>query len=335
MKAEEKSISQKDSLRRLLMKTEISMVFIIAILFAFASLGTQNFLTTYNLTNILKQCAIIGVISIAQTCIIITGGIDISCGAIVGFSTLMVAMGQARWGVGIFPSIILAMIAGVFWGGVNAALIHEFKVPAFVATLGTQTIIRGLIKVISNGGTVSGIAAQFADFASSNFLFIPKLAVVWGMIAVLVFLLLRYTVFGRNLFVLGSGIEVARLNGISIRKTTYAAYAFAGFLYGIAGVMLAARINSAIPTAGEGYETNAIAASVLGGASLAGGLGSIAGTALGTVLIILIDNVGTQFGIHSFVMQVITGCVIVVAIVADQLKKHPLVLKNYLKSLKK
>jgi len=335
VKAEENRMSHKDSLRRILMKTEISMIFIIAILFIFASLGTQNFLTSYNLTNILKQCAIIGVISIAQTCIIITGGIDISCGAIVGFSTLMVAMGQARWGIGVLPSIILAVVAGIVWGSVNAVLIHEFKVPAFVATLGTQTIIRGLIKVISNGGTVSGITAQFAEFASSSFLFIPKLAFVWGMISILVLLLLRYTVFGRNLFVLGSGVEVARLNGISIRKTTYAAYAFAGLLYGIAGVMLAARINSAIPTAGEGYETNAIAASVLGGASLAGGLGSIAGTALGTVLIILIDNVGTQFGIHSFVMQVITGCVIVVAIVADQLKKHPIGFKGYLKKLKR
>ena len=331
MKVEEKGFAKKDGFKKILMKTEVSIIFIIGILFIFASLGTQNFLTSYNLTNILKQCAIIGVISIAQTCIIITGGI----GAIVGFSTLMVAMGQARWGMGIVPSIFVAVVTGVIWGGVNASLIHEFKVPAFVATLGTQTIIRGLIKVISNGGTVSGIAPQFADFASSNILFIPKLAFVWGTISVLVFLLLRYTIFGRNLFVLGSGVEVARLNGISIRKTTYAAYAFAGLLYGIAGVMLAARINSAIPTAGEAYETNAIAASVLGGASLAGGLGSIAGTALGTILIILIDNVGTQFGIHSFVMQVITGCVIVVAIVADQLKKHPIGFMNHLKKTKR
>ena len=316
MKVEEKGFAKKDGFKKILMKTEVSIIFIIGILFIFASLGTQNFLTSYNLTNILKQCAIIGVISIAQTCIIITGGIDISCGAIVGFSTLMVAMGQARWGMGIVPSIFVAVVTGVIWGGVNASLIHEFK-------------------VLSNGGTVSGIAPQFADFASSNILFIPKLAFVWGTISVLVFLLLRYTIFGRNLFVLGSGVEVARLNGISIRKTTYAAYAFAGLLYGIAGVMLAARINSAIPTAGEAYETNAIAASVLGGASLAGGLGSIAGTALGTILIILIDNVGTQFGIHSFVMQVITGCVIVVAIVADQLKKHPIGFMNHLKKSKR
>lgn len=214
--------------------------------------------------------------------------------------------------------IAVAVIAGLF----NAMLVYEFKVPAFVATLGSQTILRGLIKVISNGGTVSGIDKGFSGFASNAVLFIPNLAIVWFVIAVICFFLLKYAIFGRNLFVLGSGEEVAKLNGISIRKTIYSTYAFAGLLYGIAGILLCARINSAIPTAGEAYETNAIAASVLGGASLAGGCGSVFGTVLGTILIILIDNVGTQFGIGAFVMQVITGCVIVIAIVVDQLKKR-------------
>lgn len=310
------------NLKALFMKTEVSMVAIILLIFIIASVGTENFLTEYNLTNVLKQSAIIGIISIAETCIIITGGIDISCGAIVGMSTLMVAMGQVEWGLGIGGSITLAIFVGVISGLFNAVLIHEFNVPAFVATLGSQTILRGLIKVLSNGGTVAGIQRKFSEFASSSIGPIPNLAIVWLIIAIICFLVLRYTVFGRNLFVLGSGSEVARLNGISIRKTTYMAYAFAGLLYGIAGVLLCARINSAIPTAGEAYETNAIAASVLGGASLAGGAGSIIGTVLGTVLIILIDNVGTQFGIGAFVMQVVTGCVIVIAIVVDQLKKR-------------
>ncbi|MGL5437632.1 MAG: ABC transporter permease [Lachnospiraceae bacterium] len=316
------SNSTKSGVTALLMRTEISMILIIGILFVAASIGTENFLSAYNLTNILKQCAIIGVISIAQTYVIITAGIDISCGAIVGMSTLMVAMGQARWGVGVSGSMILGIVVAVICGLFNAMLVHEFNVPAFVATLGSQTILRGLIKVFSNGGTISGLSKNFSAFASSSTFFIPNLAIVWLLIAVIGFLVLKYTIFGRNLFVLGSGSEVAELNGISIRKTTYATYAFAGLLYGIAGVMLAARINSAIPTAGEGYETNAIAASVLGGASLTGGSGSIIGTVLGSVLIILIDNVGTQFGIGSFVMQVITGCVIVIAIIVDQLKKR-------------
>ena len=309
-------------MKALLMKTEVSMVAIIGLIFILAAVGTENFLTAYNLTNILKQCAIIGIISIAETYVIITGGIDISCGAVVGMSTLMVAMAQAKWGLGVPVSMVLGIVVAVVAGMFNAMLVYEFKVPAFVATLGSQTILRGLIKVISNGGTVSGIDKGFSGFASNSLLFVPNLAVVWFVIAVICFFLLKYAIFGRNLFVLGSGEEVAKLNGISIRKTIYSTYAFAGLLYGIAGILLCARINSAIPTAGEAYETNAIAASVLGGASLAGGCGSVFGTVLGTILIILIDNVGTQFGIGAFVMQVITGCVIVIAIVVDQLKKR-------------
>ncbi len=313
---------QKSNMKALLMKTEVSMVAIIGLIFILAAVGTENFLTAYNLTNILKQCAIIGIISIAETYVIITGGIDISCGAVVGMSTLMVAMAQAKWGLGVPVSMVLGIVVAVVAGMFNAMLVYEFKVPAFVATLGSQTILRGLIKVISNGGTVSGIDKGFSGFASNSLLFVPNLAVVWFVIAVICFLLLKYAIFGRNLFVLGSGEEVAKLNGISIRKTIYSTYAFAGLLYGIAGILLCARINSAIPTAGEAYETNAIAASVLGGASLAGGCGSVFGTVLGTILIILIDNVGTQFGIGAFAMEVITGCVIVIAIVVDQLKKR-------------
>ena len=313
---------QKSNMKALLMKTEVSMVAIIGLIFILAAVGTENFLTAYNLTNILKQCAIIGIISIAETYVIITGGIDISCGAVVGMSTLMVAMAQAKWGLGVPVSMVLGIVVAVVAGMFNAMLVYEFKVPAFVATLGSQTILRGLIKVISNGGTVSGIDKGFSGFASNSLLFVPNLAVVWFVIAVICFLLLKYAIFGRNLFVLGSGEEVAKLNGISIRKTIYSTYAFAGLLYGIAGILLCARINSAIPTAGEAYETNAIAASVLGGASLAGGCGSIFGTVLGTILFILIDNVGTQFGIGAFAMEVITGCVIVIAIVVDQLKKR-------------
>ena len=313
---------QKSNMKALLMKTEVSMVAIIGLIFILAAVGTENFLTAYNLTNILKQCAIIGIISIAETYVIITGGIDISCGAVVGMSTLMVAMAQAKWGLGVPVFMVLGIVVAVVAGMFNAMLVYEFKVPAVVATLGSQTILRGLIKVISNGGTVSGIDKGFSGFASNSLLFVPNLAVVWFVIAVICFLLLKYAIFGRNLFVLGSGEEVAKLNGISIRKTIYSTYAFAGLLYGIAGILLCARINSAIPTAGEAYETNAIAASVLGGASLAGGCGSIFGTVLGTILIILIDNVGTQFGIGAFAMEVITGCVIVIAIVVDQLKKR-------------
>ena len=205
----------------LLRRTEFSMIVIIAILFLIAAVGTKNFLTAYNLTNILKQSSIIGIIAIAETCIIITGGIDISCGAVVGMSTLVVTMAQGRWGLSIPAAICLALISGLLCGALNAVLVHEFNVTPFVATLGTQTIIRGLIKVYSNGGTVSGLKPEFSSFASSSFGILPNLSVVWIAIAIIMFLVLRYTVYGRNLFILGSGKEVTRLNGISIRKVKY------------------------------------------------------------------------------------------------------------------
>ena len=309
-------------LRSLLQQTEVSLILIIAVLFIAAWVGTSNFVTAYNLTNILKQSAVIGVIAVAETCVIITSGIDISCGAVVGMSTLVVALAQSRWGMPIFVSVLLALVVGVVCGLFNASIIHEFNVPPMITTLGTQTILRGLIKVFSNGGTVSGIRKPFAAFASSSVLFLPKLAIVWICVAILCALILKYTTFGRNIFVLGSGKEVARLSGISIRKTQYMTYGFAGLLFGVAGAMLAARMNCSTPTAGEGYEMNAIAASVLGGASLSGGSGSIVGTLLGTILIILIDNVGIQFGIDPFIMEVVTGVVIVIAVVVDQLKKR-------------
>ena len=305
---------KKNKIVSILMKTEVSMVAIIAIIFIATSLGTQNFLTAYNLTNILKQCAIIGIISIAETYVIITAGIDISCGAIVGMSTLIVAMSQAKWGLSVPVSLLLGILIAIISGVFNAALVYEFRVPAFVATLGSQTILRGLIKVISNGGTVAGINKAFAGFASASFGFIPNLAIVWFVIAVICFLILKYTIFGRNLFVLGSGEEVAKLNGISIRKTIYSTYAFAGLLYGIAGILLCARINSAIPTAGEAYETNAIAASVLGGASLAGGKVSFAGAYIAAIIIVMIRLGLTTAAIQTEVQSVIIGLILILAV---------------------
>ncbi|KMZ53381.1 ABC transporter permease [Dorea sp. D27] len=304
----------------LLKRTEFSLVVIIVVIFLVAAFGTDNFLTNYNLTNILKQCSIIGVISISATFIIITGGIDLSCGAICGMSTLMVAMGQAKWGMSVPVSILLALAVSVVCGLYNAVIINEFKVPPFIATLGSMTILRGLIKVISNASTIAGLDKKFGAFASESAAFIPKLAVIWVIVVLLGFLMLHSTTFGRNLYVLGSGQEVARLCGISIRRVTYMTYGIAGLLCGIAGIMLASRINSAVPTAGTGYEMNAIAASVIGGASLSGAKGSVWGTALGTILMTLIDNAGIQFGINSFIMEISTGVLITIAVIIDQLK---------------
>ncbi|MEG0050502.1 MAG: ABC transporter permease, partial [Clostridia bacterium] len=146
------------------------------------------------------------------------------------------------------------------------------------------------------------------------------LALIWIVVALVVFVILRYTIFGRNLYVIGSGIEVAKLSGIKVRKMFYYVYAFAGLLYGIAAIMLAARVGMAQPGTGEGYDMSAIAAAVIGGASLAGGRGAITGTLLGTVLMVLITNAGTAFQIDPYILDVTTGVLIIFAVAMDMIK---------------
>ncbi len=305
---------------RLTKHTEFSLILIIIALFIVFSVFSSSFLTEYNLMNLLKQCSIIGVIAICATFVIITGGIDLSCGSVVGMSSLMVALGMTQFALPIPIAILLAILVGGACGLYNGVIIHEFKVPPFIATLGSMTIIRGLIKVISEAKTIAGLPEEFSNFSSSSFLGIPNLTWIWAVVIVLGFLILKFTRFGRNLYVIGSGQEVARLSGINIRKTTYAVYIVAGLLCGLAGVLLASRANSSVPTAGQGYEMNAIAATVIGGASLSGAKGSVWGTMLGTILMMLVDNGGIQIGIDPFIMEISSGVLITIAVIIDQFR---------------
>ncbi|SHK45668.1 ABC transporter permease [Hespellia stercorisuis] len=311
------------SLKETMKKTEFTLGVIVIALFVITSVCTDNFFTMYNMTNLMKQCAIIGVLAVAQTLIIITGGIDISGGAITGLSCMVLALLQRDTGMNFYLTLIIAIIVSVLAGLINGIIIYEFKVPPMIATLGTQTIIRGMIKIISKALTVSGLnekILKMGDDAIGGFF--PILAVIWIVVAILVFLMLRYGVFGRNLYVLGSGEEVAKLCGIKVRRVYYGVYALAGLLYGIAGVMLAARVQSALPTGGEGYDMNAIAAAVIGGASLAGGRGAISGTVLGTILMVIINNAGVQFGLNTHILEITSGVLIIFAVATDMFKNR-------------
>ena len=299
---------KNSSLTSVFQQTEFTLGIIIVALFIVASVGTDNFCTVYNITNLMKQCAIIGVLAVAQTMVIITGGIDISCGAITGLSCMVLALLQRDTNVNFYLTL-------------NGIIVHEFRVPAMIATLGTQTIIYGIVKIISGALTVSGLDQRLLDMGNTNLggLF-PVLAIFWIIVSVVIFLVLKFTIFGRNLYVIGSGVEVAKLCGIKVRAMFYSVYAFAGLLYGIAGIMLAARVQSALPTGGEGYEMNAIAAAVIGGASLTGGRGAVAGTILGTILMTLINNAGVQFGLNTHVLEITSGVLIIFAVTMDMLK---------------
>ncbi len=308
-------------LNQVFKRTEFTLGIIIIALFALAGIFTKNFTSAYNLTNLTKQGSIVGVMAVAQTVVIIAGGIDISGGAVAGLGCMTMALLQTRTDTPFALTLVACLAVTVLCGFLNGIIIFDLNVPAMIATLGTQTVIRGIVKLLCGGLNVTYTDARILDIGTGKlFGFIPYLALIWLTVAVIVIIILRYTIFGRNLYVVGSGINVAKLSGIKVRKMYYMVYSFAGLLYGIAAIMLAARVGMAQPGTGEGYDMSAIAAAVIGGASLAGGRGAVTGTLLGTVLMVLITNAGTAFQIDPYILDVTTGVLIIFAVAMDMIK---------------
>lgn len=331
VKTSSRRANQQSGFLRVMKRSEFTIGLVIIILFLVCTFGTQNFFGSYNLKNLAKQGAIVGVLAVAQTLIIITGGIDISGGAIAGLGCMSMALimqgkGSDMLGVALLVNFVVCIACGFL----NGVIIFDLKVPAMIATLGTQTIFRGILKIMCSGNSISFFEADGSTFVPlferignyDLFGVIPVLACIWIVVAVIAFLLLRYTIFGRNLFVIGSGVEVARLSGVKVRKTYYLVYSLAGLVYGIAAVMFAGRVLRAMPGTGEGYDMNAIAAAVIGGASLAGGRGAITGTFVGTLLMVIIENGGKAFEINPYILEVTTGALIIFAVAMDMIKSR-------------
>ena len=306
--------------------TELSLILIIIVIFGICIIGSPTFLTAYNMSNIFKQSAITGLISIAATFVIIAGGMDLSLGSVCGLGSVVVALMMGKLGSPTWLCLVCSVAVGAICGLYNGFLVYTIKVAPFIATLGSSIIIRGIVKLICNAKTLTGVYEEFSSFSSSTLFNIkngfPKLALVWIIIGIFCWFVLRYTRFGRNAYTIGSNAEVAHTSGINVRLNTYAIYIIAGMLSGFAGAMYTSRINSAIPTGGSGYEMDGITAAVLGGCSLSGGSGSMLGTMLATYLVTLISNGGVQLGINSFIMEIVKGIVLTLAVAADILRSR-------------
>jgi ribose transport system permease protein len=300
---------------------EGTLILILAAFFIILSFTSPSFMTLNNLSNLVRQVSIIGVVSIGMTIVIISGGIDLSVGSMVGFANILVAVLMVN-GVPIIPSIIIALAAGAALGMLNGVLIHDGRVPPFIATLGMMTAVRGLLMLISDARMIAGLPKPFLQFAQISILWVPSLFFVWLVVIALSVVMTTLMRFGRNVFAFGSNSEAARLSGISLRSTVYGVYAFSALASSIAGILYTSRLANGIPTAGEGYELDAIAAAVVGGASLMGGEGTILGTVLGAMIIATLRNGGNLLGINPFILQIAIGVLIVVAVMIDQLNKR-------------
>jgi ribose transport system permease protein len=270
---------------------------------------------------LVRQISIIGIVAIGMTFVIIGGGIDLSVGSMVGFSGMVVAL-MLRDGNSTIISILVSLIACALFGLLNGVLVFDGKLPPFIATLGTMTIIRAIIMLLSGARLVSGLPRGFTEFAQLRVLFLPSLFVVWVVIiAISIFITTRMR-FGRNLYAIGSSQEVSRLCGINIRINTYSIYMYSALMSAIAGILLSSRLANGVPNAGQGYELDAIAASVVGGASFYGAEGTIIGTVLGTIIIATIKNGGNILGVDPFILQILNGALIILAVLLDQMRKR-------------
>ena len=299
---------------------EGNLLVIVIVLMVILSFATKNFFTVNNMRNLVRQTSVNGIIALGMTFVIISGGIDLSVGSVVGVASIVVAK-LLLAGTGIFPAIIIALLVCALLGTLNGLIIHYGKVPPFIATLGMMQAARGIVMLLSNARMIAGLPKSFTGFAQLVFFGFPSLFFVWFLVIVVTFVLTTKTVFGRSIFAYGSNIEAARLSGINTAKVTISVYAMSGLLSGIAGILMTSRLGNGIPTAGQGYEMDAIASAVVGGASLSGGSGTIIGTVLGALLISLIQNGGNLLGINAFILQIIVGVLIVASVWYDQIRK--------------
>ncbi len=300
---------------------ESNLIIILVVLVLTMFLLESKFLSLNNITNLLRQTAIIGVMAVGMTFVIISGGIDLSVGSVLAFASILASQLMVA-GFPVIVAIILAIIAGSVVGALMGLLIHKGKVPAFIATLGGMTIVRGAVMLMCGAKKVTGLPDAIGDFAVNKYLGIPAMAYVWIAVVIIGWFVSKYTVFGRNTYAIGSNEESARLSGIKIGKNICGIYAFCGFTSSVAGILMTARLGNGVPTAGTGYELDTIAAVVVGGASLSGAVGSILGTVLGTIIIAMIRNGGTLLGINPFILDILVGVLIVAAVLIDQLRKN-------------
>jgi len=284
----------------------------------------SRFMTTSNILNILRQTSINAVIATGMTFVILTGGIDLSVGSILGFSGAVAAMMLAN-GIDSLIAIPAALVVGLIVGGLNGVLISKGKLQPFIVTLATMTIMRGATLVFTNGKPIgTGFEANsklFAWFGNGYVLGIPVPIIVIIVTFLVALFVLTQTKIGRYVYALGGNEEATKLSGISTDKVKIFVYAISGMMAALAGIIITSRLSSAQPTAGSGYELDAIAAVVLGGTSLAGGTGTIVGTMIGALIIGVLNNALNLMDVSSYFQMLAKGSVILLAVLLDRKNK--------------
>lgn len=285
------------------------------------------FISGSNIMNVLLQTSIKGIMAVGMTFVILTGGIDLSVGSTVALAGCASALifqnafgGNSSTGATVV-FILVTLGIGALVGLINALLITKGRMAEFIATLGTQSIARGMALFISNARSVTGMpkAVQFLGAGKIGQIYVPIYLLF--IVYILAFLFLRYRKSGRDIYAIGGNMEAARLSGINVHKTLFLVYILNGICAGVATILLTGRLNSAISTAGQNYELDAIAASVIGGTSLSGGKGNVIGTLIGALMITIMQNGLNLLNVSSYLQQIAVGSIIILSVLAQSIKK--------------
>jgi inositol transport system permease protein len=320
-----------DVFRTIFRKYGIFLVFIAMLIVA--SILSPAFLTTTNLINVVRQMSVVGLIALGVTGVIVSAGIDLSSGSVVGVSAVVAAsLAQlpdypAAFYKGLQLPVFFAVLAacgvGALVGLLNGSLVAKTRIPPFIATLGTLTTIRGLAYLYTSGRPISDLTDDYNFIGQGDFLGVPVPILILVIMAIVTHVLYSQTKFGKYIYAIGGNEQAARVSGINVSKYKMLIYVYAGFLSGLAGLVVSARIGSGQSGQGVGYELDAIAAAVIGGASLsAGGIGTVAGTIVGALIIGVLNNILDLTGVSAYWQQIVKGCIIVGAVIIDQLKHH-------------
>jgi inositol transport system permease protein len=324
----EKEAAKRESRVLRFMSTYSILLILVGMVVLVAVLSGGVSLRIVNLLNVLRQISVIGIIALGVTMCIITSGIDLSSGAVVAMTSVVVAStlqspdamdrlfkGGHPWPVG--AAVLVGLAIGVFLGFLNGAMITKLKIPPFIATLGMMTFARGWAFIYSQGRPRGSLIDSFQVIGQGAILGIPNPAIILLVCVGLTYLILKHTLWGRYTYALGSNLQAAVVSGIKVDRYLMLVYTYAGFLAAVASIVLTARIGSGQPGLGLGYELDAIAASVIGGTSLAGGLGSAGGTLIGALIIGVMKNGLDILNVSADFQQVARAIIIVVAVTID------------------
>ncbi|HSZ10496.1 MAG TPA: ABC transporter permease [Steroidobacteraceae bacterium] len=297
----------------------------LVLLIVFFTSQNQRFISLRNLTNILTEGSIYGIIAVGMTFVILTAGVDLAVGSLLALAGMVGATVAGLFGADVSFSWLAALSSAIFVGAAAGYLqgkaVTWLRIPPFIVTLGGMTIWRGATLILHDGAPISGFDAAYRWWGSGTILHVPIPVALFALVAGLGYIVQRYTRYGRHVYAVGGNPEAARLNGLNVAAIVTSVYVIVGVLSGLAGFLQSARLGAAEATAGSGYELRVIASVVIGGASLSGGRGGIGGTIIGALLIGVLTNGLVIMHVSSYWQQVVIGLIIVAAVAFDTFAK--------------